>query len=85
MFEPKQSHYFVDLDQLILKMYTVWGFEIFHKIIEENWKKILSQNELFHFHMSQQISDQRTTINIPGDRLKKNLVYRPRGGGLKKA
>jgi hypothetical protein len=28
-------HYFVEIDELIIKMYTVWGFEIvFHKIIE---------------------------------------------------
>ena len=27
--------------ELIFKMHTVWGFEIvFHKITEENWKKI---------------------------------------------
>jgi len=44
MFEPKQSHYFVDFDELILKMYTVWGFKIvFHKIIEENWKNFESK------------------------------------------
>ena len=37
MFEPKKSQHFVDLHELILKMYTVLGFEIvFHKIIEEN-------------------------------------------------
>ena len=37
----KISHYFVELDELILKMYTVLGFEIvFDKLIEENWKKI---------------------------------------------
>jgi hypothetical protein len=35
------SHHFVDLDDLILKMYTVWRFDIvFHKIIEENGEKI---------------------------------------------
>ena len=29
------SHHFVELDELIFKMYTVWGFQIvFHKIIE---------------------------------------------------
>ena len=34
------SHHFVEFDKLIFKMYTAWGFEIvFHKIIEENWKK----------------------------------------------
>jgi hypothetical protein len=33
------SRYIVELDKLIFKMYTVWGFEIvFHKIIEENGK-----------------------------------------------
>jgi len=37
------SHYFVVIDELILKMYTVWGFEIaFHIIVEEYWKTILS-------------------------------------------
>jgi len=47
-FKPKKLHHFVDLDKLILKMYTVWGFDIaFHKIFEENWKK-LSRNKLFH-------------------------------------
>jgi len=36
-------HYFVDLDELILKMNTVLGFEkVFHKVIEENWKTIVS-------------------------------------------
>jgi hypothetical protein len=44
------SHHFVELDELIIKMHTVWGFEIeFHKIIEENWKKILSQNKFTLF------------------------------------
>jgi hypothetical protein len=34
IFEPSKSHHFVDLDELILKMYTVLGFEIvFCKII----------------------------------------------------
>ena len=34
------SHHYVELDGLIFKMYTIWGFEIvFHKIIEENWNK----------------------------------------------
>jgi len=35
------SHHSVELDEPILKMYTVLGFEIwvFHKIIEENWKQ----------------------------------------------
>ena len=33
-------HYFVEIDELIIKMYTVWGFEIvFHKIIEFPKKK----------------------------------------------
>ena len=36
IFEPSKSHHFVDLDELILKMYTVLRFEIFHKMIEEN-------------------------------------------------
>ncbi len=40
MFEPKKSQHFVDLDNLILKMYTFLRFQIvFHKIIEENFKK----------------------------------------------
>jgi len=31
-----KSHHFVELDELIIEMYTVWEFEIaFHKIIEE--------------------------------------------------
>jgi hypothetical protein len=35
------SHHVVKFDELIFKKYTVWGFEIvFHKITEENWKKI---------------------------------------------
>jgi hypothetical protein len=39
IFDPKESHHFVDLYELILEMYTVLGFDIlFHKIIEENWK-----------------------------------------------
>ena len=39
-FEPKKQHNFVDLGELILKMYTVFRLDIvFHKIIEENWKK----------------------------------------------
>ncbi len=30
----------VALITCLIKMYTVWGFEIvFHKIIEEDWKK----------------------------------------------
>ena len=44
IFEPKKSHHFVDLDKLILKMYTVLRFQIvFHKVIEEIWKKIWVQ------------------------------------------
>ena len=36
----KISHHYVDLDVLILKMYTVLGFEtVFNKLIEEDWKK----------------------------------------------
>ncbi len=36
------SQTFVELDELIFKMYTAWELEIvFHKIIEENWKKFL--------------------------------------------
>ena len=31
------SHYFVALDELIFKIYTVWKLEIaFYKLIEEN-------------------------------------------------
>ena len=34
------SHHFVKLNELIFKMFTVWGSEIvFDKIIEENCKK----------------------------------------------
>jgi hypothetical protein len=35
-----ESHYFVELDYLIFKMYTVWGFEIvFHKTGQNfEWK-----------------------------------------------
>jgi len=37
-----RSHHFVELDKMIIKMYTVWGFEIvFYKTIEENWKKLI--------------------------------------------
>ena len=33
----KVSYHFVKLEELILKIYTVWGFEmVFHKLIEEN-------------------------------------------------
>ena len=33
------SHHSAELNELIVKMHTVSGFEIvFHKIIEENWK-----------------------------------------------
>ena len=29
-------HHFLELDELLIKLYTVWGFEIVsHKIIEE--------------------------------------------------
>jgi len=39
-------HYFVEIDELIIKMYTVWGFEIvFHKIIEFP-KKSSQKNKL---------------------------------------
>jgi hypothetical protein len=37
-------HRFVEIDELIFKMYTVWGLEIvFHKIIEENWETFESK------------------------------------------
>jgi hypothetical protein len=43
-FEPKKSHHFVDLNELILKIYTVLEFEILlHKIIEENWKQYCAE------------------------------------------
>ena len=33
-------HNFVEIDELIFKMYTIWAFDIvFHKIIEGNGKK----------------------------------------------
>jgi hypothetical protein len=36
-FEPKKSHHLVDPDRLIIKMYSVSGFEIvLNKIIEAN-------------------------------------------------
>jgi hypothetical protein len=36
-FEPKKFHHFVDLDEPIIKMYTVLRFQIvFHKIIEKS-------------------------------------------------
>ncbi len=39
MLEPKKSHHFIDLNELILKMYTALMLQIaFHKIIEENGK-----------------------------------------------
>ena len=38
-----KSHDFVELEELIIKMYTVWGFEIFHKIIEKTWKNFESK------------------------------------------
>ena len=38
------SDHYVELDELIFKMYTVWGFEIvFHELIEENWKNFESK------------------------------------------
>ena len=44
MFELKKSRHFLDIDELILKMYTGLGFEIvFHKLIEENWKNFVSK------------------------------------------
>jgi hypothetical protein len=44
----KKSHHFEDLDEPILKMYTVSWFEtVFHKLIEENWKIILFRKKLF--------------------------------------
>jgi len=48
MFEPRKSHCFVDLDELIRKMYTVLRFQlVFNQIIKENWKKILNRNKSF--------------------------------------
>jgi hypothetical protein len=42
------SHHFVEVDELISKMYTVWVFEIiFHKIIEENWKIFVFETQKF--------------------------------------
>jgi hypothetical protein len=43
----------VDLDELILKMYIVLGFEIeFNEIIEENWKTFCVKiSYSFYFHM----------------------------------
>jgi hypothetical protein len=42
------SHHFVEVDELISKMYTVWVFEIiFHKIIEENWKNLFLRPKNF--------------------------------------
>jgi hypothetical protein len=39
-FEPKKSNLYVELDELIIKIHTLLGFELaFHKIIEENWIK----------------------------------------------
>jgi len=36
------------MDELILKIHTILRFHIvFHKVIEEQWIKILSQNKLF--------------------------------------
>ena len=38
-FEPNKSYHFVDLGELILKIYTFFRFQlVFHEIIEENWK-----------------------------------------------
>ena len=46
-FEPKISHHFLDLYDLILKMYTFWGFEIiFHKIIGKKLEKNFVNNSL---------------------------------------
>ena len=50
MFEPEKSHHFVDLDKLILKMYTVLRFHIvFYKIVEENRKFFLIFNILIYY------------------------------------
>jgi hypothetical protein len=44
IFDPKKSHHYVDLDELILIMFTILRFQIvLHKIIEENWKKFESK------------------------------------------
>ena len=42
VFQPKKSQHFLDLNGMILKMYTV-----FYEIIEENWK--ICRNKLFLF------------------------------------
>jgi len=43
-FESKRAHNFSDLDELILKTPTVFGFEmVHHKIIEEIWKNFVSK------------------------------------------
>ena len=48
MFEPKKSHPFVDLDELIPKMHTGLGFvTIFHKINRRKLEKILCRNIIF--------------------------------------
>ena len=40
IFQLKISHHIVELNVLILKMYTVLELEIVsHKLMEENWKK----------------------------------------------
>jgi hypothetical protein len=39
IFYLKISRYFVEPDELILKLYTVLVFEtVFHKLIKENWR-----------------------------------------------
>ncbi len=39
-FEHKKTHNFLDLNELIIKMYIIWKFEIvFHKLINYNWKQ----------------------------------------------
>ena len=41
IFGLKISHHFLELNKLILKMYSVLRFKaVFHKIIEENCKKL---------------------------------------------
>jgi hypothetical protein len=44
LFELKISLHFAELDELILKMYTILGLEkVFYKIIEKNWKNSVSK------------------------------------------
>jgi len=44
-FEPKKLHHFVDLDEPIIKMYTVLRFQIvFHKIIEKSNLTLIEVN-----------------------------------------